>query len=223
MPDPVVAIVAGRGQHAYGDAGELLNRLRDHEPAPHRVVVLDAVRDPDTRPWPEGPDGPDVLRAPGGSATAALVTALAHAHACAPGAAVVWLDARTDLRAPLLGVLDGLRADDGLLRVDGPAWHCEAVPARVPRLGRPAIAATLRELRREAAAHGRVVAAATEPRPALVLTAPLVAALAARRLLRDPERWRHAPLGPRSLAELLVAATGLAARDVTCLPAPVSA
>lgn len=221
MPDPVVAISAGPDLHGYGDAGELLNRLRDHEPHPHRVVVLDAERDPDTRPWP---DGPDVLAAPGASPTAALMTALAHAHVCAPGAPVVWLDPCVDLREPLLEPVLRLAApDDGLLRLDGLPWRHPAHPARVPRLARPGgLRRTLAALRAEAAGRGLVPAPATEPYGALVLSPGLIDALGTRRLLRDPARWRHAPLGPHSLAELLTAATGLTARTVTA-GAPVAA
>ncbi len=221
MPDPVVAISAGPGQHGYGDAGELLNRLRDHEPLPHRVLVLDAERDPDTRPWP---DGPDVLRAPGASPTAALMTALAHAHVCAPGAPVVWLDPCVDLERPLLGgATDVVAVDDGLLRVTGPAWRHPAHPARVPRFARPGgVRRTLAALRAEAAGRGRTPEPAAEPYPALVLTSALIDILGTRRLLADPARWRHAPLGPHSLAELLTAATGLTARTVA-VAAPVPA
>jgi len=219
MPDPVVAISAGPGLHGYGTAGELLNRLRDHEPSPHRVLVLDAERDPDTRPWP---DGPDVLRAPGGSPTAALMTALAHAHVCAPGALLVWLDAGVDLVGPVLGTLVP-EPGDGLLEVTGPAWRCAPDPPRVPRVAtRPGVHRTLAALRAEAASHGAVAPAPDGPLPAIAFTPALIDALGTRRLLHDPARWRHAPLGPQSLARLLVAATGLTARTVR-LPSPVSA
>ena len=229
VPGPVVAIPVGPSVREYGRAGDLLDALRAHGSGVARIVLVDDDLDPARRPWP---DDVDVLRNPRagrgdptrGGACAAVMVALAHAHACSPGSWVLRLDAAALPVAPFAGrIAAHWQAGDGLLGLPAGdeahaartlSRHARPVWAGAPARGvppvRPAIGA-LRRLVAEAESRGHVPG--THPVGAVyAVSAALVAALAARRLLRRPGRWVRAALRDDELLAVASGACGLAIR-----------
>jgi hypothetical protein len=231
VPGPVVAIPVGPGVREYGRAGDLLDALRVHGCGVARIVLVDDDLDPARRPWP---DDVDVLRNPRaghgdparGGSCAAVMTALAHAHACSPGSWVLRLDCAALPIAPFASRIAALwREGDGILGLRGAderaaaralSHHARRVWVGAPARGvppvRPAIPA-LRRLVAEARAHGHVPG--EHPAGgAYAVSAALIGALAARRLLRRPRRWVTAGLRDDELLAVAAGACGLTIRGV---------
>lgn len=229
----VVAIPVGPGPGEAASARDLLASLAAWEPTAGPIVVVD---DEPPRVFPgatevvANPRRGRGLGAMGPTCTATL-TALRWAHAVAPGAPVLRLDADALVIAPFAtrlacafaahpeagvhGVCD--RTPGGAAR-DPSSWApLVAKHARALTLWRdgrphvaltPEVARTVRAARRAGHEPGRHCIAG-----ACAISAAMVAAMAADGMLDDTLRWVGTRLGDDVMLGLQAAALGFALRD----------
>ena len=239
MGRAAVLIPAGPGPGDRDRVLDLLDALAAHEPALLRDCV---VVDDHDRPRSAFPLSIDVIANPrrgkgigslGGTAAATLA-GLAHVHRVAPGAWVLRLDADALVIGPVAERVEAAwRPGDGILgscgrtcngeprdlrpvaaavrRHERPVWGWRHPPRR-PWWVRPAdpfVRGVLREARSAGYVPGEHCIAA-----GCALSAPLVAALAARGWLDRPERWLGARLGDDMVLGAMTRACGLGLRDL---------
>lgn len=239
MGRPAVLIPAGPGRAERERTHDLLDALATHEPGLLRDLV---VVDDDTRPRSAFPLSVDVIPNPRagrgigtlGGTVAGTLAGLAHLHVHAPGAWVLRLDTDALVIGPVVERVEAAwRAGDGILgscartcngdprdlracaravrRHELPVWAWRHPPRR-PWWVRPAdpfVRGILRDARRAGYTPGEHCIAA-----GCALSAPLVAALAARGWLERPERWIGARLGDDLVLGAMSRACGLALREL---------
>jgi hypothetical protein len=233
----VVAIPVGPAEAEVARTRDLLSAVRAHERGIDRIVLVDDA--PGSRRWPA-----DVAVVPnprrgrgigtlGGTCTATLA-ALAWAHAHAPGAWVLRLDTDALVIGPFVAAIEAAwRPDDGILgscrrtcngeprdlapwastvrRHAWPVWLWRHPPRRLRHVQPPVRVA--RQAVREALARGYVpgehcIAAGC------AISAPMIAALAARGWLDHPRRWLNTRLGDDIMLGIMARALGLELRDL---------
>lgn len=239
MVPAAALILAGPGRAEHDRALDGLDALAAHEPALLRAAL---VVDDGARPRGAWPTSVSVIANPRrgrgigtlGGTVAGTLAGLAWLHRNAPGAWVLRLDADALVIGPVgERVAAAWRPGDGILgscsrgcdgeRRDVSGWAAEvarheraiwawARPPRRPAWVRPAdpfVRSVLAQAQAAGYAPGEHCVAA-----GCALSAPLVAALAARGWLARPERWLGARLGDDIVLGAMSRACGLALRDL---------
>lgn len=240
MVPAAVLILAGPGHAERERVLDGLDALAAHEPAlPRETLIVDDDRSRHRAAWPTGVSviaNPRSGRGIGtlGGTVAGTLAGLAFLHRHAPGAWVLRLDADALVVGPVAErVAAAWRPADGVLgscsrtctgerrdvsgwaaeirRHERPVWAWRRPPRR-PAWVRPAdpfVRGVLAEARRAGYAPGEHCVAA-----GCALSAPLVAALAARGWLERPERWLGARLGDDIVLGAMSRGCGLSLRDL---------
>ncbi len=239
MVPAAVLIPVGPGDAERARALDGLDALATHEAALLDTLVLVDDGDRPRGAWPASvgvvgnPRGGRGIGTLGGT-VAGTLTGLAWLHRHAPGAWVLRLDPDALVVGPVRARVEAAwRPRDGLLgcctrtgsgeprdvtgwaaeirRHERPVWAWRRPPRR-PGWVRPAdpfVRGVLRDARAAGYAPGEHCVAA-----GCALSAPLVAALAARGWLDRPERWLGARLGDDIVLGAMSRACGLELRDL---------